>query len=74
LLIPTEYQFHNAIQQEFKDVVQHSVLIKWLYLPEDTEDFETVASDIIEAIRMNDERFGVEPQERAARRRKKQIS
>jgi hypothetical protein len=73
LLIPTGYQFHNAIQQEFKDVVQHSILKKWLYLPEDTEDFETVASDIVEAIRINDERFGVEPQEQAIRRRKKQV-
>ncbi len=50
LLIPTEHQFHDAIQKEFSDVVQHSVLKKWLYLPEATEDFETVASDIVEAV------------------------
>jgi hypothetical protein len=64
LLIPTEHQFHDAIMKEFQDVVQHSVLKKWLYLPEAIEDFETVASDIVDAIRMNDQRFGVEPKER----------
>ena len=71
LLIPTEHQFHDAIQKEFRDVAQHSVLKKWLYLPEATEDFETVASDIVEAVRMNDQRFGVEPKERVKRKSKK---
>lgn len=71
LLIPTEHQFHVSIQKEFKDVVQHSILKKWLYLSEATEDFETVASEVVEAIRMNDERFGVEPKERISKRKRK---
>ena len=70
LLIPTEHQFHDAILKEFSDVVQHSVLKKWLYLSEATEDFETVASDILGAVRMNDQRFGVEPKERFSRKKK----
>lgn len=70
LLIPTEHQFHDAIVKEFTDVVQHSVLKKWLYLSESTEDFETVASDIVEAVRMNDQRFGVEPKETVSRKKK----
>jgi uncharacterized protein (DUF486 family) len=32
---------------------------------------KNVASDIVEAIRMNDQRFGVEPKERVKRRAKK---
>jgi hypothetical protein len=68
LLIPTDHQFHDSIVDEFSDVVQHSVLKKWLYLPEATEDFESVASDIVEAVRMNDQRFGVEPQEKKKRK------
>jgi len=32
--------------------------------------FETVALDIIEVIRMNDPRFGVEPKERSKKGRK----
>jgi hypothetical protein len=73
LLIPTEYQFHDVIVKEFSDVVQHAVLKKWLYLPEATEDFEAIASDIVEAVRMNDQRFGVEPQERVSPKKKKLI-
>jgi len=71
LLIPTEHQFHNSIKKDFNGVVQHPVLEKWLYLPEATEDFETVASDIVDAVRMNDQRFGVEPQERISKRKRK---
>ncbi len=68
LLIPTDHQFHESIKQDFMNVVQHPVLKKWLYLPEASEDFETVASDIVETIRINDQRFGVEPKERVRRK------
>jgi hypothetical protein len=64
LLIATEHEFHNAIRQEFGDLVQHPVLKKWLYLPEASEDFESVSSEIVEAVRLGDQRFGVEPKER----------
>jgi hypothetical protein len=70
LLIPTCHQFHDSILQEFGDVVSHPVLKKWLYLPEAVENFETVAGDIVETIRMNDPRFGVEPRERSKRVKK----
>jgi hypothetical protein len=71
LLIPTEHKYHNSVLNEFKDIVQHPVLKKWLYLPENTEDFESVASDVVHAIEMNDPRFGVEPKERKPRKGKK---
>ncbi len=64
ILIATEKEFHKDIRKEFQQAVQHPVLKKWLYLPENSEDFETVVMDIVEAIRMNDQRFGVEPKER----------
>lgn len=64
LLIVTDHVFHAPIRQEFESVVQHPVLKKWLYLPEASEDFETVSSEIVESIRIGDERFGVEPKER----------
>jgi hypothetical protein len=71
LLIPTFHHYHESIIKDFKDVVQHPVLKKWLYLPEQAEDFETVAPDIVELIRINDPRFGVEPKERKKRTSKK---
>ena len=70
LLIPTEHQFHEDIRDDFTEVIQHPVLKKWLYLPEASEDFETVAAEIVEAVRMNDQRFGVEPRERKSGKRK----
>jgi len=71
VLIPTEKDFHDSVKKDFKDVVQHPVLKKWLYLSQSSEDFETVASDIVEAVRMNDQRFGVEPKERVLKRSRK---
>jgi hypothetical protein len=68
LLIPTEHQFHNSIKKDFNGVVQHPVLEKWLYLPEATEDFETVASNIVDAVMMSDQRFGVEPHSKRKRK------
>ena len=70
LLIPTDHQFHEDIMQDFHYVVQHPVLKKWLYLPEASEDFETVAMDLVDSIRQGDQRFGVEPKERGSRKRK----
>jgi len=70
LLIPTCHEFHDDIRKDFNDVLQHSVLKKWLYLPEATEDFESTASDIVETVRMNDVRFGVEPKEKKPKKDK----
>jgi hypothetical protein len=70
LLIPTEKEFHHSIRQQFENVVQHPVLKKWLYLSENSEDFETVSSEIVEAVRIGDQRFGVEPKERKRGRKR----
>jgi len=70
LLIPTDHEFHDSIRQDYSDIVQHPVLKKWLYLPEMSANFETVAVDIVEAIRMNDMRFGVEPKEKVVHGKK----
>jgi len=70
LLIATEHEFHEDIRKKFEKVVKHPVLKKWLYLPEESEDFETVSSEIVEAIRIGDHRFGVEPKERKSRKKR----
>ena len=71
LLIPTEKEFHESIRKSFKGVLQHPILKKWLYLPETFEDFESVSSDIVEQILMDDQRFGVEPKERTSGKMKR---
>jgi hypothetical protein len=70
LLIATDHQFHDSIRRDYQNVLQHSILKKWLYLPESTEDFESDVQEIVEAIRMNDPRFGVEPKEKVKKRKK----
>jgi hypothetical protein len=70
LLIPTDHQFHNSISRDYKNIVQHPILKNWLYLPEASEDFESDSQEIVEAIRMNDPRFGVEPKEKVKKRKK----
>lgn len=70
MLIPTEHEFHDAILQEFGNVARHPVLKKWLYLPGASEDFETVSMDIMGAIRIGDQRFGVEPKKTKSSKRK----
>ena len=70
LLIPTDHQFHDSIRRDYQNVFQHPVLKKWLYLPEASEDFESDAQEIVETIRMNDPRFGVEPKEKIPKRKK----
>ncbi len=74
LLIPTEHAHHKSLINEFNYILQHPVLKKWLYLPENIEDFESVASEIVHAIEMNDPRFGVEPKERKPRKSRKKNS
>ena len=73
LLIPTDHRFHDSIRSDYQNVVQHPVLKKWLYLPESTEDFEADAALIIDAIRLNDPRFGVEPVEKISRKRRGRV-
>jgi hypothetical protein len=71
LLVPTEREFHDSIMADFRDLVQHPVLKKWLYLSHSTEDFETTGTAIVEAVRLNDPRFGVEPRERISGKKRK---
>lgn len=69
LLIPTDHRFHASIMKDFRYVVQHPVLKKWLYLAEASEGFESEAVDIVERIRMWDQRIGIEPKERKGKKK-----
>ena len=71
ILIPTEREFHGDIQKQFKNLVQHPVLGKWLYLQMADADFESTASEIAELISKNDHRFGVFPKEKKKRKKVK---
>lgn len=71
LLVPTERRHQPALRRNHKQLIIHPVLKKWLYLPESNEDFEESARALVESIRANDVRIGVEPKGKPRRGGKK---
>lgn len=71
MLIPTERNFHAALQAEFSALSPHPVLGKWLYLPQTSEDFEELSNKIIELILSEDPRIGVDPKPKKIKTSKK---
>lgn len=61
LLLPTERRHHQSLRRDYKGLVTHPILKKWLYLSESEEEFEENARALVESIRANDVRIGVEP-------------
>jgi hypothetical protein len=61
LLIPTAKEHHFSLLSQFPELTVHPVLGKWLYLPESLEDFEDLASTLVDLIAQNDPRIGVVP-------------
>lgn len=66
LLLPTERRYHQSLRRDYKALTIHLILKKWLYLPESGEDFEESARGIVESIKADDPRIGVEPKEKSA--------
>ena len=62
LLVCTERAHHAALMADFPKLVPHSVLPKWLYLPESADSFERTAAKLVELARRRDPRIGVMPQ------------
>lgn len=60
LLVPTEKEFHESLRKEIASLKKHSVLGKWLYLSETSDDFEEAAGKIVLLIKGRDKRIGVE--------------
>lgn len=69
VLIPTERRFHSSIQDEFPQMKCHPVLGKWLYLKQNTPDFEEIVARVIGRVQSHDIRFGVEPKPKKFNRR-----
>lgn len=61
LLFPCERDQHDSLQKDFPELRPHPVLPKWLYLPMETDHFESDAESIIKLIARGDQRLGVIP-------------
>ena len=58
---PMEREQHLVILKKFPFLVQHPVLPKWLYLPTNTENFESYIELLIKEIRKRNLSFGIIP-------------
>ncbi|OWT59207.1 hypothetical protein [Candidimonas nitroreducens] len=70
LLVCTSQEHHAAFMDEMPGLRPHSVLGKWLYIPQGDEEFEAVARRVTELVLARDPRIGVEPKPRSQRRAK----
>jgi hypothetical protein len=61
LLVPTAREAHAALRADFPALEPHPVLPKWLFLPEGTDDLETIGAALVERALADDPRLGVEP-------------
>lgn len=61
LLLPTDYEYHDSLLQDFPFLTQHPVLKKWLFLKADIPSFEEKTYRCVDRIEKNDQRFGIFP-------------
>lgn len=61
MLVCTDRARHSSLRAEFPSLQPHSVLGKWLYLPESAGDFEQTAARLLRLAQARDPRLGVVP-------------
>ena len=60
VLVCTIHEHQPSLMQEFPSLSPHSVLSKWLYLPEMADDFESATQRLMTLVGRRDGRIGVE--------------
>lgn len=60
-LFPTDRNKHSDITKAFPVLNPHPVLSKWMYLPVESENFDTFAENILNEIRKRNPLFGTIP-------------
>ncbi len=75
VLVCTERSQHEALVASFPALAPHSILPKWLYLPESAPSFERDAEKLVQLARQRDPRIGIAPKAKRtpAKRREKRI-
>jgi hypothetical protein len=61
MLVCTDQANHASLLEQFETLTPHSILPKWLYLPESSSGFESIAARLVELVRGYDNRIGVVP-------------
>lgn len=70
-LFPTSREHHASMISEFKCLVPHPVLPKWLYLPKSSPEFEDAVPLLLDRVFRGDTRFGIDPGQRKAKTAKR---
>lgn len=69
VLVATEKGHHQSLMEQVRSLFPHPVLGKWLYLPLDSDDFESDVSKVVALVERGDERIGVLPGVRKRKRK-----
>ena len=67
VLVPTEREHQPSLIADRPALAPHPILPKWLYLPEESDSFETDAQWLVQRARQNDERIGINPPQKRAK-------
>ena len=70
ILFPMERDHHPKALASFPQLVQHPVLPKWLYLPAETEGFESIAEDILRETKRPQNFWGIIPAPKKSKKKK----
>lgn len=70
VLLPLDREMHAPLLAERPVLTPHTVLPKWLYLPEATDTFEADVRWIVQRLKARDPRFGIIPQPKAPRKKR----
>ncbi len=58
-MFPVEREHHSTVLGKFPQLFNHPILGKWLYAPQDTEDFEDLVTKVLRQIPGKMDVFGV---------------
>jgi hypothetical protein len=69
LLMPTYYEHHETLLADLKGALSHPVLGKWLYLPLDSDHFDTTSRKFIVLLAKGDSRLGIVPSSKSRKKK-----
>lgn len=69
-MFPVDKEFHSEIKTQFPFLINHPVLPKWLYIPLDSEDFESQVEVVMKQIKRRNLQFGTTPKQKKSKSRK----
>lgn len=70
-MFPVEKDLQPAVLKSFPYLISHPVLPKWLYLPSETENFESLMDPLLKELRRKNPLFGSIPKAKGVKSSKK---